>query len=102
MRMNHNPVPLIKYYAHEYSVDPDSLVSVAECESNLKHTNIYGDGGAAYGLYQYHKGTFDSFTKSSGLAGDYKDRESQIQLTAWAFTKGLETHWTCARLVGII
>lgn len=73
-------------------------IRTLRCESNMRHEGIYGDGGRAYGIAQFHKPTFNSFKKTANLPElEYKDREDQIQLMGWAFRNNLKHHWTCAR-----
>ncbi len=69
---------------------------VIECESNYKH-EVYGDGGKAYGIAQFHKPTFYWLSKEAGLKLKYKDRGHQILLLKWAIENGKGNYWTCYR-----
>ena len=72
---------------------------MAQCESGLKHKEVFGDHGVAYGVFQFHEATFNSFRKTAGMPElEYKDLESQIKLASWAFDNNLEFHWTCYRM----
>jgi soluble lytic murein transglycosylase-like protein len=88
----------IRIAATVHGVDPDLSVKIAKCESGLNPT-VYGDSGKAYGLYQFHRGTFEMFAKEAGLELDYYNPEHQIILANWAFAQGYYSHWTCARMV---
>ena len=87
---------LIITYADKYNTDETVLLKVAKCESGLK-TNVYGDGGKAYSVFQYHQKTFDRFSDLFGKDLDYKSAEDQIELTAWVFAEHpeLRKHWSC-------
>ena len=85
-------------YAQQYGVSSKVLYEVIQCESNWKETAV-GDHGLAYGLAQFHEPTFDMFSKQMGMELDYKSPKDQILVMAWAFSKGLEHHWTCYDIV---
>jgi len=73
---------------------------VAYCESGLRHEGVYGDNSLAYGTFQYHRGTFEWFNKRATTTPlNYYDLYDQVWLTAWAFDNGLESHWTCWKLL---
>ena len=69
---------------------------VIECESNYKH-EVYGDGGKAYGIAQFHKPTFHWLSKKAGLKLKYRNRGHQILLLKWAIENGKGKYWTCYR-----
>lgn len=82
--------------AKRFNVDDRVLLSIANCESGMQHDGIFGDGGAAYGIMQFHEPTFDMFKQQAGMPElDYKNRDDQIVLAAWALKNGLGYHWTC-------
>lgn len=85
---------LIVSSALRHGVSVEKMLRVARCESNL-NTKAVGDGGRAYGVYQYHSPTFQSFSNLYGVTYDYHSPTDQIDLTGWAFSQGLDTHWTC-------
>jgi len=71
------------------------LAKVIKCESGGRH-NIYGDGGKAFGIAQFHKATFLWLAEKSGMEGlKWKDKEAQIFLLKWALANGYANHWTC-------
>lgn len=89
---------LIKKYAKEYDFPENTALRVASCESEFK-VNAVGDGGKAYGIYQFHKPTFDMFAKKFGEKLDYYDTEHNIQLAIWALSNDKGHHWTCYRKI---
>lgn len=82
----------IVYVANKYGVEESQLMTTIKCESEFYH-NQYGDDGAAFGLAQYHKPTFDRF-----CTGDYYSAKDQLECMAEMFSKGLQKHWTCWRI----
>jgi hypothetical protein len=86
----------IDYYAKEYGASAIELKKVAWCESGYKVT-VYGDGGRAFSVFQFHKPTFDSWSKRMGENLDYNNFQHHIKLASWAFAQGNEykDDWTC-------
>lgn len=81
-----------------YGIDPVLAVEVLKCESGFNHEGLYGDGGRAYGVAQFHKGTFEWFKKDAGRPDlEYTSATDQIELFAWAVKNGRASHWTCWR-----
>lgn len=93
---------VLKQYLAEdvakYGLDYDKLYNIVNCESSWNY-QVIGDSGLAYGLAQFHKSTWDSFSKSYGEKLDYYNPFHQIDLMTWAFSKGLSSHWTCTKLL---
>lgn len=77
-----------------YGIDPVMSLEVAKCESGFK-TDIVGDQGLAYGVFQFHRGTFDDFSEEAGVELDYKNPDHAIDLFMWAIKNGKGSHWTC-------
>lgn len=85
--------------AKNYNLDVGVFVATLICESNLVH-NAVGDNGLARGVAQFHESTFDHFAVLSGFSGlSYLDMESQLNLMAWAWSNGLQSHWSCYKQV---
>lgn len=86
---------MIEYYSNLYQQDPELLKKVAECESNYE-TELKGDGGRAFSVYQFHKGTFNTFAKELGEPLDYQSYHDNIKLAVWSFSQGEEYRraWT--------
>lgn len=85
---------LIEHVSEPYNVNTDILKRVAWCESSYRY-NVYGDGGKAYGIYQFHKPTFDHFSKKLGEELNYYSSYDQAKLAAYMFENGKQSHWTC-------
>lgn len=85
---------LIVKYSKKYEVDQNLSLAVAKCESQLNPVAV-GDSGKAYGVYQFHKPTFDMFSKMMREKLNYKSTEDNIKVAVWALSNGLEDHWTC-------
>lgn len=86
---------LIEYYSGIYHQDPALLKKVAECESKYGK-NLKGDSGLAFSVYQFHKNTFDNWSKEFGEKLDYGSYHDHIKLAVWSFAQG-ENHrnaWT--------
>lgn len=80
----------------KYGIKKDVLKNVAYCESRLQNEGRYGDHGLAYGIFQFHRATFDLFVKLSGIEGlAYLNGDDQLELAGWAFSHGYEDHWSC-------
>lgn len=82
----------ISYVAIKYGVEESELLKVASCESEFLY-NAKGDNGKAYGIFQFHKPTFDNFCE-----GNYYSAKDQIICAAkmWQTPK-LKLHWSCWR-----
>lgn len=95
-----SPQEIIERVAEEFDLDSRIMVAVAKCESGLRHDGIYGDGGRAYGVAQFHRPTFEHFKVKAGMPElQYEKFEDQIILMAWMFSNGLQFHWTCYQKV---
>lgn len=86
----------------EYGLRKNILRNTLWCESRLDHSICenggYCDNGKAYGIAQFHKGTFEDFKKESGMQElDYTSKTAQIRLAAWGFANSKASHWTCYR-----
>lgn len=87
----------IQFWADYFGSSYQELIMVAKCESGV-HRNPKGfnDGGKAFGLYQFHRGTFDAFSKEMGESLDYYSYNDQAKVAAYAFKQGTKykSHWT--------
>lgn len=85
----------INIYSKRYGVNEKLAKSIARCESEFK-ADVYGDGGKAYGTFQFHKPTFELFAKKFGDENlDYLNPEHNVKLAIWALADGKGYHWTC-------
>lgn len=83
-------------YAMQYGVDASVLKKVMYCESqNKPNPKGYNDGGRAFGIMQFHKQTFQGYSKKLGEDLDYYSYHDQIKLAAYMFSIGQQRHWTC-------
>lgn len=70
------------------------MLAVSKCESGYNPKAV-GDGGRARNIFQFHKPTWDSFTKKMGEELDYNSYHDQSKVASWAFSNGYASHWTC-------
>lgn len=92
--VNPQPKAVIEKYAELYGADPVLLEKVMVCESN-GNQNAIGDGGKARNVLQFHEPTFNYFEKQLGEDLNYNSMHDQIKLSAYMFSKGKQSHWTC-------
>lgn len=83
-------------YATVYAAPEKELMVVAFCESGYNPKAV-GDGGRARNIYQFHKPTFDSFSRLMGEHLDYNSYNDQTKLAAFIFANypQYKNHWTC-------
>lgn len=87
----------IEYWAKVYGVNPYQMISVAICESEL-NTNAFNrtDGvGGSRGLFQYQTTTWNMFSQELGEELDIWSAYDQSKLTAYAWSKDRQNHWSC-------
>lgn len=82
----------------KYGVNPVIVQKVAFCESSYRY-NVYGDGGHAYGVLQFHKPTFEQFEKKYGEELNYDSSLDQTKLASQMIRDGYGSHWTCYRKI---
>jgi hypothetical protein len=78
------------------------IVKILKCESGFR-SDVYGDGGKAYGIAQFHKETFYRFAnkakpemQKAGLwPAIYHNANHQVWLLNWAINHGHGSSWTC-------
>lgn len=98
-------LPLIKDAAERHGADAEQMMAVAICESGLnpEALNKNDPGTGSKGLFQFQDGTFYGHAAQMGIdLPDIWNDTQQIELAAWMFGRGLQFHWTCARMIGII
>ncbi len=97
---NLSPIEYADKYALQYKIDGNLLKKVMWCESS-NNPKAIGDHGLANNVMQFHKPTFDSYSKSLGESLNYDSYQDQIKLAAYMFSIGEEKNWTCySKLVG--
>ena len=84
----------IRLAAEKYGISYKWLLNVLICESGLKN-EARGKAGEI-GIAQFMPATFYSFAKIKGLENpNILNEDQQIDLTAWAFSQGKASAWTC-------
>ncbi len=81
-----------------------------ECESGGRNISLPdSDGITSDGVLQFHRGpgdtlsngTWEDFSRASGLRGSPRDPVEAIRMTDWAISHGLGPRWTCWRQQGL-
>lgn len=73
-----------------------TLAKIINCESGGRHDDIFGDGGAAYGIAQFHRATFKEMAGFAGCENcRYTDRADQLKLLSWAYDHDRLGAWSC-------
>lgn len=80
----------VVYVSRQYGGNFNELFETIKCESSFKHDGNFGDHGAAYGIAQFHKPTFERYCQ-----GDYFSIKDQLICMAQMFNKGMQANWTC-------
>lgn len=88
----------IEYFSDVNNVDSKLISKIVECESSF-NTDSKGDGDRAFGLFQYHKASFERHTKLYGEELDYYSSYDQIKLGTWAIANGMGREWTAYRAI---
>jgi hypothetical protein len=84
-----------------------SIEKLIQCESrgmNISRPDT--DGIMSDGILQFHRGptgtlargTWEDFSRASGITGSPKNPADAIRMTDWAISHGLGPHWTCWQL----
>lgn len=93
------PEDEIRRFAEIYSVDVNTLLSVAKCESSLNPDAInYDDGGKgkhSVGIFQFQRATFDRYSKEMNMILDYYDYSDQARVASYMFSIKQQRQWTC-------
>jgi len=87
----------INKYAEEYGVSSSSMWRVMMCESsgNKDAINLRDPNGGSKGLFQFQPQTYKLWAEEIGETRDIWDAEAQIKVTAYAFSKGRQSAWSC-------
>lgn len=89
------------------AVDFTLMQKVVRCESSIKHRNVWGDGGASYGIAQFNRETFYRFAHEAKTAmkaahlwpANWFNQEHQMFLLGWGLDHGKGDSWTCYKKV---
>lgn len=91
---------VIRALAPLYGVDPEYAVEIARLESGFR-PRVYGDGGLALGLWQWHYPSWQHVRKRMGLpTDDLRDDVFESTITAlYAIGKlKLERWWSTSEI----
>ena len=84
----------------------ETIKKLIRCESNGENVSRPdSDGIISDGILQYHRskkspdiagsGTWDDFSKESGIKGSPNNVSDAIRMTDWAIDNGKIGHWSC-------
>lgn len=91
-----SPTEYADKYAEQYGIDASVFKKVMFCESqNKPNPPGYNDGGAAFGIFQFHKPTFVKYSKEVEEDLEYTSYKDQIHVAAYMFSIGQQHQWTC-------
>lgn len=91
---------LLGCFSQAQAADQQLVHKITMCESHRHHKNVWGDGGKAYGIAQFHEETFYRFAKQAHLKHmHWKNEVDQIVLLNWALDHGHSKSWTCFKIV---
>ena len=84
-----------------------TIEKLIQCESRGMNVSRSDDDGImSDGILQFHRGpkdtlaggTWEDFSRASGITGSPKNPRDAIRMTDWAIGHGLGPHWGCWRL----
>ena len=82
------------------------IEKLIQCESRGRNVSEREpDGLISDGILQFHRGprdtladgTWEDFSRASGMNGSPRDPTDAIRMTDWAISHGLGPHWACWR-----
>lgn len=93
-----SPIAYADKYAEQYQIDASVFKKVMFCESG-NNPNAVGDKGLAKNVMQFHKSTFDLYSKQFynifEIKLDYNSYHDQIELATWMWSNNQQSNWTC-------
>ena len=73
-------------------------IKILNCESGLKHHNVWGDNHKSYGIAQFQLRTFNYLKEKANMPKlKWKSLKDQLWLFDWSLRNGYEKNWTCYR-----
>ncbi len=84
-----------------------TIEKLIQCESGGRNISVPdSDGLISDGILQFHRGpadtysggTWEDFSRASGITGSPRNPADAIRMTDWAIGHGLGPHWSCWRL----
>ena len=74
-----------------------------DCESDGRNVKIIDTNGYySYGILQYQSSTWNWWVKESGFSGSPMVRADAIRMAHWAIEHGYLSHWSCAKIEGLL
>jgi hypothetical protein len=94
-------------FAVSNKADIQTLIACESGGRNISEPDT--DGITSDGILQYHRGpadtmsngTWEDFSRASGIGGSPNDPAEAIRMTDWAISHGLGPRWTCWRQQGL-
>ena len=94
------PTYKVGSFVSSSTMDEYAAKRLATCESQwVNVVRPDSDGIDSDGLWQYHKGTWDEFSKESGILGTSTNPYQAALMTSWAIERGYARRWTCGRIL---
>jgi hypothetical protein len=82
---------------------PDVVAHLVACESSVTSISVIDSNGLpSRGVFQFQDGTWDQFSKESGIEGNPMNSTDAVTMALWAIAHGYLSHWSCAFLTGEI
>ena len=95
---------LIWEASQKWNISYTILYDLAICESRLRHNNIWGDNGLAYGIYQWHLSSWVLFNNIFGTELNITSIKDQIEMTARVLQQpnGWQNWYNCYNQISIL
>lgn len=93
------------YYADKWEVKEQDLRTVVKCESNYNPNAVnwqdsHKDSKGSFGISQFAKGTITMYGNQIGIENpDPYNVDDSLDVMAYMFSKKLQRHWSCSRLL---
>jgi len=98
----------LDYTAEKYGLNKKRFIALAKCESNFIPT-AKGDWRSetgeylANGLFQWHRRSWDKYSKVYSFKGNYENWQDQAILAATVIRDGgIKNWWNCGKYTGAI
>lgn len=85
------------------SEHPDILYPLISCESQFENrSEIDSNGKMSRGILQFQDGTWDEFSRLSGIVGSPTNATTAIAMADWAIDNGFLYRWSCAKIEKLV
>jgi hypothetical protein len=92
-------IDMLKCQVNNVSFDLEiekAKLDIIVCESEARHTNIFGDNGKSFGIAQFQKATFNELKIIANRPDlEWKVMKDQLWLLDWALRAGYGKKWSC-------